>query len=274
MPWYYDLSKSHTNPFLRFARHIYKPLHFEKGYNFPLWVIFGGAIFGFGCARVMYLDIDGIFRKAKIATGDWEYWQSGHKHIGIIMHLASVIPICFLLPWQFLPIVRHAAMLFHRINGSILCVLLLLATASAFMIARRSMGGTLENQTLFGILGIYSIVSLVMAYVNIKRLQIDQHRAWMLRAWFVAAAVISQRIIMIPTYHIVTDMNDYYFPMACHTIDYVSTNTVGRSQMMQYAACRADPVNGWAAVKQDFGGGEWLLCDCRHRCHLFACRGN
>jgi hypothetical protein len=36
-----------------------------------------------------------------------------------------------------------------------------------------------------------------MAYINIKRLQIDQHRAWMLRTWFYLGTIVTLRIIQI-----------------------------------------------------------------------------
>ncbi|KAK4495350.1 hypothetical protein PRZ48_013681 [Zasmidium cellare] len=250
MPFYYDLDKPHDNGFLRFARKITKPLGFYRSYNFPLWVIFGGAMLGFGAARVQYLDINGIFANAKKINGDWEHWQSGHEHIGIILHLAGVIPICFLVPWQFLPIIRHSAMWLHRGNGYICTLLLLMGNAGAFMIARRAVGGGINGQVLFGFLGIYTTVTTLLAYINVKRLQIDQHRAWMLRAWFMAATIITQRLIMMPMGQIMSSMGDYYSPMPCHTLDYITSN-YGGSQVMRYPECRADPVNGIASVKVD-----------------------
>ena len=51
------------------------------------------------------------------------------------------------------------------------------------MIARVSFGGGIETQTVVGLLAILFLGSLAIAYYNIKRLQIEQHRAWMLRAW-------------------------------------------------------------------------------------------
>lgn len=50
------------------------------------------------------------------------------------------------------------------------------------MIARRSYGGDLYTQTGIYLLSIITLSAASMAYYNIKRLQIDQHRNWMLRA--------------------------------------------------------------------------------------------
>jgi hypothetical protein len=52
------------------------------------------------------------------------------------------------------------------------------------MIARRAFGGDMAVQIAVGLLGTGTIISTALAYYNIKRLQIDQHRAWMLRTWF------------------------------------------------------------------------------------------
>ena len=66
-----------------------------------------------------------------------------------------------------------------------------------------------------------NIVSLLLAYINIKRLQIDQHRAWMLRAWVYAFIIVSQRLIQMPSQEIVSRMSVFYMPMKCHTIDHI-----------------------------------------------------
>jgi uncharacterized membrane protein len=52
------------------------------------------------------------------------------------------------------------------------------------MIAPVTFGGGLAVRVSIGLLAIMSLASLTLAVYNIKRLQIDQHRAWMLRSWF------------------------------------------------------------------------------------------
>lgn len=75
-------------------------------------------------------------------------------------------------------------MLFHRINGYIVILLALTANAGALVIARKAFGGTVATQALVGVLFILTTGALGLAYYGVKRLQIDQHRAWMLRTWF------------------------------------------------------------------------------------------
>jgi hypothetical protein len=50
------------------------------------------------------------------------------------------------------------------------------------MITRNAFGGGLETQAILGLMAIMLLVLLALAYYNIKRLQIEQHRAWMRRA--------------------------------------------------------------------------------------------
>lgn len=120
------------------------------------------------------------------------------------------------------------------------------------------MGGDLATQTTLGLLGVYTITSVTLAFVDIKRLQIDQHRAWIVRIWILMGAPITQRIIQIPTYQILTRIGTYYYPMACHTIAYVTLNTAGpeasKALLSRYGACREDPINGVAAVNVNMGG--------------------
>lgn len=58
------------------------------------------------------------------------------------------------------------------------------------MIAHRAFGGTLATQSAVGYLAMFTTISVALAYYNIKKLQIDQHRAWMLRAMFALGTII------------------------------------------------------------------------------------
>ncbi|KUJ21490.1 uncharacterized protein LY89DRAFT_610080 [Mollisia scopiformis] len=199
-------------------RKVYRPLGFSKGYNFPLFVIFAGAIFGFVLARISYLNVTGTsarsFRKSA-APGEWYFFHQGHYRVGIILHLAGCLPAGFLAVWQFVPVIRHKALLFHRINGYVVILLSLIANAGALMIARRAFGGGLDVQSVVGVLAILTTTSLALAYYNIKRLQIDQHRAWMLRAWFYFGTIITTRLFMLASAAIITRSGNYYQVQTC-----------------------------------------------------------
>jgi uncharacterized membrane protein len=176
-------------------RKIYGPIGFSKGYNFILWFILDGAMFGFCLSRLMYLDFDGKFCATDgganaAAPGECYTYKSKTSYlVGIKLHLFTIIPAGLLVCFQFVPKIRHKLILFHRINGYIVILLSIVGTAGALMIARVSFAGGLSSQILCGLLAIMFLGSLGLALYNIKMLQLEQHRAWMLRAWI----YVSQR---------------------------------------------------------------------------------
>lgn len=111
----------------------------------------------------------------------------------MMMHLVTIIPSCILAFFQFIPIIRHKLILLHRINGYLVILLSLAGTAGALMITRHAFGGGLDTQTGLGLLNIMFVSSIVMVYMNIKRLQIEEHRARMLRAWFYVSPILNRR---------------------------------------------------------------------------------
>ncbi|KAI4222211.1 MAG: hypothetical protein L6R36_006311 [Xanthoria steineri] len=242
------------NAFVRWMRKIYHPLGFQKGYNFTLWFIFGGAIFGFILARMPYLSIGGRFREGS-SPGEWYYLRGGHERIGITLHLVTVIPLGFLLVFQFVPWIRHHALMFHRVNGYVIVLLLLISNVGALMIARHSFGGEFETQVYVGLLAILTTVSVILAYINIKRLQIDQHRAWMLRTWFYAGTIITLRIIMIISALIIPKAGGFYQAMPCEKISFIFEDDQAGFQEF-FPACFAPngTNNGWVAVEASFDG--------------------
>jgi hypothetical protein len=180
-----------ANGFVRTVRKVYNPLGFANGYNFVLFVIFAGAFFAFGLARTPYLNFynqycsPGNSPTLHAAPGEcFNYFSRDYERVGIIMHLATVIPCALLVVFQFVPAIRHNAIIVHRVNGYLVVILAILGTASALMISRHAFGGTMATQLYAVFLAVAFIGSLLISYINIKRLQIEEHRAWMLRAWF------------------------------------------------------------------------------------------
>ncbi|KAK0615155.1 hypothetical protein B0T17DRAFT_592940 [Bombardia bombarda] len=268
-----------ANAFVALSRKIYNPLGFAKGYNFVLFFIFGGALMGFTLARLQYLNFYGIFcAEPEPAAGPAEcfYLAAGVERFGIILHLVTILPASFLACFQFVPAIRHKLMLFHRINGYLVILLALLATIGAFMITRRSQGGGVETQTALGLLGVMFLVSLALAYVNVKRLQLEQHRAWMLRAWFYAGSIITLRLILIICATIISN-HGYYVVRGCDVLEYLIKDVNGTIEL--YPACESyfsgaspdqkaivvanivDPSSGAeaaAALEMSFGIACWL----------------
>ncbi|KAJ4415409.1 hypothetical protein N0V82_007348 [Gnomoniopsis sp. IMI 355080] len=115
--------------------------------------------------------------------------------MGMMLHLYSIIPCCFLVFFQFVPIIRHKFVLLHRINGYLVVLLMGVAIVSGLMVLSESFGGDPAWLAAVTIHSIMIITGLTLAMFNIKKLQIEQHRAWMLRTWIWAFCTVSMRVI-------------------------------------------------------------------------------
>ncbi|RYP58831.1 hypothetical protein DL769_008777 [Monosporascus sp. CRB-8-3] len=225
-----------SNGFVAFARKIYHPVGFSKGYNFVLWSILIGVLSRFCLSQLQYLYFYGRFCGPGGGASPgacFDYLRERWYSIGFIPYLAGILPGGLLSCVQFVPVVRHKFILFHRVNGYAVIILSLLGTAGAFIIVGISFGGDLDVQTGIGFMGLALVASLVMAYVNVKRLQIERHRAWMLRAWVYAGSITTIRILMVVMVAIlfspylegstlVRDIRtkDYYYSMPCGKVEY------------------------------------------------------
>lgn len=131
------------------------------------------------------------------APGECYWYQKSFYKTGILLHLSAILPCALLAIFQFIPAIRYRFMIFHRMSGYIIITLTLIANAGAIMVARRAFGGTLSTQTFVGLLALMSTLAILNAYYNIKRLQLDQHRAWMLRTFAWMASIVTSRIIQL-----------------------------------------------------------------------------
>ncbi|KXX81407.1 hypothetical protein MMYC01_203077 [Madurella mycetomatis] len=263
------------NAFVKFARKVYNPVGFTKGYNFVLFFIFAGAFFGFTLARLHFLDIDKSFCMSGQALDCYYYTAGSVDRIGFLIHLAAILPAALLTCLQFVPVIRHKVILFHRINGYLILILSLVSTAGAIMLARNAVGGWMEVQTGVGFLSIAFLVSLGLAVYNVKRLQIEQHRAWMLRAWFYAGSIITMRLILFASTSIIST-HGYYVAMPCSKVQYFFFGSANAT-LQQYPECapyfsNEDPdktvavsatlqgygSNAIAAFSMNFGAAFWL----------------
>ncbi|KAJ1713543.1 hypothetical protein NYO67_4257 [Aspergillus flavus] len=227
-----DFSASSTpKTMFRWVQKLYNALGFKKGYNFILFFIFGGAWMGFTLARLEYLDFSTFCKNS--VPGECFYYK-GTGYIGLYLHLGCILPAAFLAFFQFVPAIRYKVILFHRINGYTIILLVLLSNVGALMIARHTFGGTIPTQAAVGLLVILSTCTIGMAYYNVKRLQLEQHRAWMLRAFFYMGCIITTRIIMIISTVIISISPKYYMAQPCDKIDFI----IGREQTLEsYPDC-------------------------------------
>ncbi|CAJ2508918.1 Uu.00g139440.m01.CDS01 [Anthostomella pinea] len=221
-----------ANELVRRLRLVYNLAGFSKGYNFALWVVLGGTLLGFTLARLPYLDFYGIFCRRdadpsatlNAAPGECFYLLQAPNNIGMILHLGSILPTALLAVFQFVPAIRHRALLVHRVNGYIVVLLSVVSVAGALMIARHSFGGGLDVQSSIGFLAIIFLGANFMAYVNIKRLQVEEHRAWMMRAWVYAGSVITTRFILFSGAAAITRIGGFFLSLPCAKVAWLLGN--------------------------------------------------
>ena len=171
---------------------MYKSLHFTHWYDLALYFVFAGALMGFTLSRFMFLDINGIFCNPLSTVGGAApgecYYYSGASgtnryRVGILLHLAAILPASFLVCFQFVPVIRHKAIMIHRVSGYVILLLSLTGSAGVYAILDKSFGGEMVTQVINGVLVSFFLISMGISYTSIKRGRIDLHRAWMLRAW-------------------------------------------------------------------------------------------
>ncbi|KAK7230075.1 hypothetical protein V2G26_002245 [Clonostachys chloroleuca] len=210
---------------------IYTPLGFTKAYSFTLWFIVSGALVGFILARLQFLDIDGRLCPAVPANDGSSgfpaacYWIVHFKRyrVAMILHLATSLPAGLIAVFQFLPAIRHKCILYHRIAGYIAITLGFIGNVGACMLADTAMGGEFSMQTLIGFVAFVTTLTLAMAVYNIKKLQLDGHRAWMIRSWVYMGFVVTLRIIQPIMANIVTKWPSAakYVAVSCKELHYI-----------------------------------------------------
>ena len=176
--------------------------------------------------------------------------------IGFALHVFTVLPAGILAVFQFVPAIRHKALLYHRMAGYTAITLMFVANAGAVIMSQEIHGGTIEIRALVGIVALMTTGGLVIAVYNIKKQQLDQHRAWMLRSWFWLGFIVTLRIlqgIMISILG-VWPWARYDTPMPCDQILFVMRQNASRVYET-YPACAPANIglltNGMTLVTTD-----------------------
>jgi hypothetical protein len=163
---------------------------FSKRYNFIFWLIFGIPFSSFIIHHLKSLDFHGTFcpegRTGSAVPGEcFTFRQTGRIQMGLRVHLATIIPASILVLIQFTPILRCGKFIqLHRFNGYLIIGLSIVSMVASLVMADRAFGGGVDLQCYFGLATIMFLGSMLVSLFQIWLVQIEQHRAWMLRAWF------------------------------------------------------------------------------------------
>lgn len=208
------------------------------------------------------------------APGECYYYIQNPFKVGMMLHLFCILPAAFLVCFQFVPVIRHNVILFHRINGYLVILISLIASAGTIIIAQHAFGGDMATRAVVGALVISTTVAHIFAYLNIKRLQIDQHRAWMMRAWAYFSCIITIRLIMFTSGPIISMIGGFFVIRPCAQINFVLGE---KGTLHFYPDCQSfyngnqqkqiiveadffsqDPIALAASLGLPFGSAGWL----------------
>lgn len=153
---------------------------------------------------------------------------------------------------QFIPIIRYKAILFHRINGYLIILLITVGNVGAAMIAPRAFGGSITTQTAVWVLVFITTTAMLMGYINIKRLQLEQHRAWMLRAMFYLGIIITTRLVMVIASQIMSTTGGFYQTQSCGQIAFMNEESLV-AITERYPACLGGTNTTKIAVLANYG---------------------
>lgn len=237
------------NAIVRGFRNTHQFLGFTKGYAFSFCkshiisihlarclanstsgFIFGGALVGFILARLQYLDIDGRFCPPVPASDGSSgmpaacYWvvRFTRYRVGMIMHLGTSLPAGLIAVFQFMPATRRFV-LYHRTAGYLAVTLAFVGNIGALILTETAMGGDLATRTLMGTIALATTITFGLALYNIRRAQLDGHRAWMLRSWAYLGFIVTLRLIQLPMATIVTQWPaaSKYVAVTCAELRYI-----------------------------------------------------
>lgn len=189
----------------------------------------------------------------RFAPGEWYWFRQPFYKVGIVLHLATILPCGFLAVFQFVPAIRYKYISIHRLNGFVVYTLLSLAIVGALMIARRAMGGVPSSQAAIVVMAALSTTSACLAWYNIRfRRRIDLHRRWNIRTAFYVGSAITERILFNGLAFILeTQSEKQYFVWTCDELEFLIGN--GTVVLQRYPSCIHSSV---APVPASLGSAE------------------
>ncbi|KAF5341350.1 hypothetical protein D9758_016809 [Tetrapyrgos nigripes] len=152
-------------------------LGFKEKYSLLLFIVFGGALFGFCLARAFMMNTK-IMRE-QTPPGDFRWFDLKMDKIPYFWHIYTTIIGGLIVSAQFLPVIRRQYILVHRLNGYLSLLLLIPGNIAGAIVARRSFGGEINQQIAYYLLGIMITFALLMGFANVKK-ETRSHRRWML----------------------------------------------------------------------------------------------
>ncbi|KAK5634133.1 hypothetical protein RRF57_009847 [Xylaria bambusicola] len=220
-----DANRQQANDSAKTARKMYEVFGFRRSLSFYYFAFFAGIFTLFSVYRFQFLNFNGVFCSEEVknranhaAPGECHYMPQQPYKTAFLVHLVTILFAAILACVQFVPILRHNYPGFHKRNGYLVTSLSFIGTFAIPVILPISFGGGLDIQLSGWTVGLAFLWALSRAIVNIRAHRIDRHRVWMLRAWFWAGCIITQRIIQMISVKVINSGPTLYV-MPCEKIN-------------------------------------------------------
>jgi uncharacterized membrane protein len=113
-----------------------------------------------------------------------------------------------LAPFQFVRRIRSRHLAYHRRVGRLLVAIGLVVGATALFMGLVIPFSGWGERVIIGLFGSLFLFALLKGFVHVRAGRVAQHREWMIRAFAIALAVSTIRLIYIPALLIVADPTD------------------------------------------------------------------
>ena len=113
-----------------------------------------------------------------------------------------------LVPFQFVRRIRSRHLAYHRRVGRILVSIGLVVGVTALFMGLVIPFSGWGERVIIGLFGTLFLAALLKGFVHVRAGRVALHREWMIRAFAIALAVATIRLIYIPALLIVADPTD------------------------------------------------------------------
>jgi len=175
--------------------------------------------------------------------GEFRWFHLSLYRINYTVHIYLSVVLGFFVGLQFLPAIRRKSVFLHRVNGYACLIILISASVTGAIIARRSFGGELNQQSAYYLLAIMSTFSALLGYWYVKR-NTRAHRKWMMRSVVYFSVIISTKLMMLASRLIITEIGSYYSLWRCDEVFFVLKNETELVSMFPQCTSATPHENG------------------------------
>jgi uncharacterized membrane protein len=136
-----------------------------------------------------------------------EPYNPGFVEYPTIVALHVVLGGVYLLfaPFQFVGRIRSRHLGYHRRMGRVLVALGLVVGATALFVGLVIPFSGWAERVLIALFGGLFLFALGKGFVHVRAGRVGLHREWMIRAFAIALAIATQRLIFVPSLFVVVD---------------------------------------------------------------------